>query len=205
MESGRPRFPQLTLESLDPSVRPLAEEIVRISRSGLGGPYNALLRSPVLAERTKRLLDYLRFDSSVPLRLNEFAILIQARLWTSQLQWRAHYPLALQHGLAEGVALDLREGRRPRGMRPDEEAVYDFCLELALRHEVGDAIFERVRGHLSEQQVVDLVAVFGTYVTVAMLLGVSEARVPDGEPVPLAPLPPDAPMLRLPSIPPVAP
>lgn len=199
MASGRPRFPQLTLDSLDPAVRPLAEEIVRISRSGLGGPYNALLRSPVLAERAKRLLDYLRFDSSVPLRLNEFAILIQARLWTSQLQWRAHHPLALRHGLPESVAADLREGRRPRGMRPDEEAVYDFCVELALRHEVGDTAFERIRHHLSEQQVVDLVAVFGTYVTVAMLLSVSEARVPDGEPLPLPPLARDAPILRSPT------
>ncbi|WP_375776713.1 hypothetical protein ACE103_34850 [Bradyrhizobium sp. ma5] len=30
-------------------------------------------------------LDYLRFNTSVPVRLKEFAILIQARLWTSQV------------------------------------------------------------------------------------------------------------------------
>jgi 4-carboxymuconolactone decarboxylase len=190
------RFAQITLDTLDPGIRPLAEEIIRISRSGLGGPYNALLRSPVLAERTKRLLDYLRFESSVPPRLNELAILIQARLWTSQIQWRAHCPLALAHGLSEAVASDLREGRRPRGMQADEEAVYDFCVELALRHEVGDRAFRALRAHLDEQQVVDLVAVFGTYVTVAMLLSVSEARVPEGEPLPLPPLPHDAPMLH---------
>jgi 4-carboxymuconolactone decarboxylase len=193
--SETPRFRQVTLESLDPGVRPLAEEIVRISRSGLAGPYNALLRSPVLAERTKRLLDYLRFDSSVPLRLNEFAILIQARLWTSQIQWRAHHPLAIKHGLPESVASDLREGRRPRDMRPDEAAVCDFCLELALRYEVCDATYERVRRHLSEQQVVDLVAVFGMYVMVAMVLSVSQSRIPEGEPLPLDPLPDDAPIL----------
>jgi 4-carboxymuconolactone decarboxylase len=184
-----PRFPQLTRDDLDPATLPLADEIVRISRSGLGGPYNVLLRSPVLAERMKRLLDYLRFETSLPMALNEFAILIQARLWTSQLEWRAHYPLAVQHGLPASVAADLREGRRPQAMSPEQEAVYDFCMELSTTHRVTDATFARARTLLGEQQVVDLIAVSGTYVTVAMILSVAEAAVPAGEPTPLAPLP----------------
>ena len=39
--------------------------------------------------------------SDVDRRLNEFAILIQARLWTSQVEWYAHYPIALKAGLSE--------------------------------------------------------------------------------------------------------
>ena len=70
------RFPQLTLEQLDPQARALGEEIMKISSVGLGGPYNPMLRSPIMADRLKRLLDYLRFNTSVPTRLNEFAILI---------------------------------------------------------------------------------------------------------------------------------
>ena len=49
--------------------RPLAEQIMKISRVGLGGPYNTLLRSPVLGQRMFDLLHYLRWNSSVPLRL----------------------------------------------------------------------------------------------------------------------------------------
>ena len=44
-----PRFPQLTLEQLNDQQRPLSEKIMRISSVGLGGPYNPMLRSPVLA------------------------------------------------------------------------------------------------------------------------------------------------------------
>src|SRR5665811_524310 len=83
------RFPQLTLETLDPQARPLAEEILKISSVGIAGPYNIMLRSPVFAERMKHLLDYLRFNSSLDTRLSEFAILIQGRLWTSQVEWYA--------------------------------------------------------------------------------------------------------------------
>jgi len=184
-----PRFPQLKMEDLNDQQRPLAEAIMKISSVGLGGPYNPLLRSPVMAERMFKLLDYLRFNSSVPRRLNEFAILIVARLWTSQVEWYAHYPLALKAGLPEAVAADLKDGKRPASMQPDEAAVYDFCMGLGTRHEVGDATFKRLRDIFSEQQVVDLIALSGTYVTAAMLLSAAEEGVPPGKTPPLQPLP----------------
>jgi 4-carboxymuconolactone decarboxylase len=64
-----------------------------------------MLRSPVMGRRMFAMLDYLRFDTSVSVKLNEFAILIQARLWTSQLEWSAHYPIALKAGLPQTVAM----------------------------------------------------------------------------------------------------
>jgi 4-carboxymuconolactone decarboxylase len=183
-----PRFVQLRMEDLNEQQRPLAEEIVKISSVGIGGPYNALLRSPVMAERMFKLLDYLRFNTSVPRKLNEFAILIVARQWTSQVEWYAHYPLAIKAGLSEAVAADLKEGKRPAAMQPDEAATYEFLIELSTQHEVSDATFDRLRTFLSEQQVVDLVSVSGTYVTVAMLLSAAEQGVPAGKTPPLAPL-----------------
>jgi 4-carboxymuconolactone decarboxylase len=157
---------------------------MKISSVGLGGPYNPMLRSPVMAERLKRLLDYLRFNTSLPTRLNEFAILIQGRLWTSQVEWYAHYPLALKAGLPASVADDLKANIRPRGMQPDEEVVYDVCMNMSNQHAVSDALFEKAKATLGEQQLVDLIAVSGTYVTVAMLLSLSEESVPAGKPLP---------------------
>jgi 4-carboxymuconolactone decarboxylase len=183
------RFPQLTLEQLDAQQLPLGKEIMKVSSVGLGGPYNPLLRSPVLGERMFQLLDYLRFKTSVPRRLNEFAILIQARLWTSQVEWYAHYPLAIKAGLPESVAADLKAGIRPKAMKPDEAVVYDFCTELSTTHEVSDATFKTARDLLGEQQVVDLVAVSGTYVAVAMMLAAAQETVPAGKSPPLQPLP----------------
>lgn len=35
-------------------------------------------------------------------------------------------------------------------MQPDEAAVYDFCMELSMKHKVSDATFERLRKIFSE-------------------------------------------------------
>ena len=181
------RFPQITVEELNAQQRPVAEEILKVSSVGLAGPYNPLLRSPLLADRMVKLLDYLRFNTSVPRRLNEFAILIQARLWTSQVEWVAHHPLALKAGLAESVAEDLKAGRRPTGMKPDEEIVYDLCMELSTQHQVSDATFARARTMFTDQQIVDLVTLSGTYASVAMILAVAEEPAAGGQ-TPLQPI-----------------
>lgn len=182
-----PRFAQLTLEQLNDQQRPLGEQIMKISSVGLAGPYNPMLRSPVFAQRMYDLLDYLRWHTSLPTRLNEFAILIQGRLWRSQVEWYAHYPLAIKAGLSEEVVADLKAGKRPEGMKPDEAAVYDFCMELWSKHSVSDETFDRAKALLGEQQVVDLVGVSGTYVTVAMLLAAAEESVPPGKVEPFRP------------------
>jgi 4-carboxymuconolactone decarboxylase len=175
------RFPQVKIEELSGQARALAEEINKISSVGLAGPYNPMLRSPLMADRLFRLLDYLRFNTSVPRRLNEFAILIQARLWTSQVEWYAHHPLAIKAGLSEAVAADLKAGRRPSAMQIDEAVVYDLCMELSTDHAVSDATFARARAVLTDQQIVDLIAVSGTYVTVAMLLNAAQEPAPGGQ------------------------
>jgi 4-carboxymuconolactone decarboxylase len=182
-----PRFPQLTMAQLTDAQRPLGEAIMKISAVGIAGPYNPMLRSPVFGQKMFDLLDYLRWHTSVPLRLNEFAILITGRQWRSQVMWYAHDPLAAKAGLAPQIIADLKANRRPANMRPDEAAVYDFVMELTTRHEVSDETFARAKTLLGEQQVVDLTAVTGTYVTVAMLLAMGEEGVPPGKEAPFKP------------------
>jgi 4-carboxymuconolactone decarboxylase len=182
-----PRFPQLTMADLTAAQRPLGEAIMKISRVGIAGPYNPMLRSPVFGQRMFDLLAYLRWETSVPLRLNEFTILIIGRQWRSQVEWFAHEPLALKAGLSREIIADLKAGKRPSGMAPDEAAVYDFVTELTTRHAVSDETFACAKALLGEQQVVDLTAVAGTYVTVAMLLAMAEENVPPGEEPPFKP------------------
>jgi len=183
------RFPVMKIEQLNDQQKPFADEILKVSSIGITGPYNMMLRSPVMGERMFSMLDYLRFNTSVPRKLNEFAILIQGRLWTSQVEWSAHYPLALKAGLPQSVADDLKVGKRPASMAPDEEAVYDFCMELSTRHFVSDATFKKIRAVFSDQQIVDLIGVTGTYITAAMLSNTAEDATPGGKTPPLEPLP----------------
>ena len=167
--------------------RPLAEYVMTISKVGIGGPYNLMLRSPGAAKPMLDLLDYLRFHSSVPVRLNEFAIVIQGRLWRSQVEWYVHYPNALKSGVSARTLADLKANRRPADMQPDEAAVYDFCMELYTRHAVSDATFDRLRQFLTDPQIIDLTMVSGSYASVASLLAMAEQGPPLGQRLPFQP------------------
>src|ERR1700756_538979 len=173
-----PRFPQLTMDQLSDAQKPLGEQIMKVSSVGLGGPYNPMIRSPVLGQRLYDLFYYLRWQTSVPTKLNEFAILIISRQWTSQVEWFAHAPLAAKAGLSADIIAELKAGKRPSNMAEDEAIVYDFVTELTTTKKVSDETFARAKSIFNDQQIVDLTAVSGNYVMVAMILAMAEQSVP---------------------------
>jgi len=181
------RFPQLRLDALTAEQSPVADDVLTMSSLGIKGPYNVMLRSPAMAAKLLDLLRLLRFHTTVPHHLNEFAILIQARLWTSSVEWLAHHPIALKAGLPGTVLDELRDGRRPTAMSRDVAAVYDFSIELSTTHAVSEPTYAVLRDHLDNRQIVDLTTAIGAYVTTAMLLAVGEEPTSDG-PAPLPPL-----------------
>ncbi len=176
--SKEPRFPQLTMDQLDEKQKPLGEQIMKVSSVGLGGPYNPMIRSPVLGQRLYDLFYYLRWQTSVPTRLNEFAILIIGRQWRSQVEWFAHAPIAAKAGLSADIIAELKENKRPSHMADDEALVYDFVTELTTTKKVSDETFARAKKVFNDQQIVDLTAVAGNYVMVAMMLAMAEQTVP---------------------------
>ena len=179
--SKEPRFPQLTMDQLNEAQKPLGEQIMKVSSVGLGGPYNPMIRSPVLGQRLFDLFYYLRWQTSVPTRLNEFAILIIGRQWRSQVEWFAHAPLAAKAGLSADIIAELKEGKRPAKMAEDEALTYDFVTELTTTQKISDETFARAKKVFSDQQIVDLTAVAGNYVMVAMMLAMAEETVPSGK------------------------
>jgi hypothetical protein len=92
-------------------------------------------------------------------------------------------------GLPQAVADDLKVGKRPASMQPDEAAVYDLCMDLAKDHVVSDATFKKARELFSDQQIVDLITISGVYITLAMLSNTAEDATPGGKTLPLQPLP----------------
>ena len=159
------------------------------ARGALTGPWSVLLRSPEMVNRARGLSDYLRFNSVLPPRLSEFVILITAREWTQQYEWNAHYSLALKGGLNPDIAKAIAEGRRPLSMAEDEEAAYDFCMELHRNRSVSDATYARALSRFGEQGIVDMVGLNGYYTLVAMVLNTARTPLPAGATPALAPFP----------------
>jgi 4-carboxymuconolactone decarboxylase len=199
MSRAEDRFPTIQPDQMNAEQKKLLEAIAGGARSqnygadAVGhvlrrGPFNAWMRSPELGMRLQAVGEYVRFKTSLPQHLNELAILVTAREWTSQYEWHAHHALAMKAGLDPKIAEDVATGKRPSSMKEDEAAVYDFCIELHRSKKVSDANVQRVKELFGERGVIDLVGVSGYYTAVSMTLNVAQVPVPDGKPLPLKPL-----------------
>ena len=193
------RFQLIPLENLTPEQKAMSDAIksgprAKLASSGaskpgpLGGPFNVWLRSPGIGSLIQQLGEEIRFRSSLSGKLNELAILVTARNWTSQYEWVAHHKLALEGGLDPKIAEAIAEGRRPEGMDADETLVYEFSQELQETKGVSDKMYARATTRFGERGVVDLISVNGFYVLVSMCLNVDRTPVPPGTPLPLPPL-----------------
>jgi len=174
------RFKPLKYEQLDPSQKKMADNLLAGERGSANGPYNVLLRSPEVGDLAQKLGAQLRFHSSLPRKLNEFAIILTGRYWTSQYEWYAHRRYALEAGLKEEIIAAVAEGKRPSGMLPDEEAVYNFTTELLNTKQVSNAAFRSVAEKFGETGAVDLTCVIGYYQLVSSLLNIDRYPLPDG-------------------------
>ena len=186
-EDGR-RFAPLTEATMTPRQREAYNGIVSGPRKGAAGPFNALLRSPDVADRVQKVGEYVRFHTTIPAPLNEMAILITGRFWSAQFEFWAHRRLARTAGLPDPIIDAIAEGRRPAAMSEDQRIVHDFCTELFRDRAVADATFKAVADRFGPQGVIDLIAATGYYSIVSMVLNVDRYPLPAGEEPPLKPL-----------------
>jgi 4-carboxymuconolactone decarboxylase len=181
------RFPPLKAEELTPPQKAWAEMIAPPPRNAkiTNPPYRAYVRNPDLAPRLSALSDYLRWNTSLPPRLSELAILITARQWTAQYEWFAHYPLALKGGLDPKVAGDIAAGKRPDNMKDDEAALYDLAVALYRDKKVSDPVYKAALDKFGERGIMDIIGIIGYYDLVSMTLITMEAEAPNGNVSPL--------------------
>jgi 4-carboxymuconolactone decarboxylase len=183
------RFKPLTWDEMSPAQKTMIQHLLAGDRRGVGGPFNILLRSPEMGDLAQQFGASMRFHSSMPPRLNEFAIILTARFWTAQYEWNAHRRAAAQAGLSEDIIQAVAAGKRPGKMAADEETVYNFCTELLKTHQVGDTTYQATVKAFGEKGVVDIMGVMGWYQFVSMMLNVDRYPLGPGIQPELKPLP----------------
>jgi 4-carboxymuconolactone decarboxylase len=183
------RFLPLKAEELSPPQKAWADMIAAPPRNAkfVNPPYRAYIRSPDLAPKLTALAEYLRWNTSLPPRLSEMAILITARQWTAQYEWFAHYPLAIKGGLDPKVADDIAAGRRPDTMKDDEAALYDLAMALYRDKKVSDPVYKAALEKFGERGIIDIIAIMGFYDITSMTLITMQAGAPN-ESVPPLPI-----------------
>jgi 4-carboxymuconolactone decarboxylase len=187
--SAQDRMPPIPVSQQTEAQKKAIAEFTAARKAPVSGPFVPMLRSPEVMNRARAMGDYLRFNSVLPPRLSEFAILITARRWTQNYEWDAHSSLALRGGLSADVIKAIAEGRRPERMAADEEVLYTFCDELHRNQSISDPTYARTVATFGEQGVIDILGISGYYTMLAMVLNTARTPVPAGHTPALAPFP----------------
>ncbi len=182
------RIPLPSRAEMTPEQQAVHDEVVSGPRGTVIGPLRAAIHNPELARRWSALGEILRFDTSLPKRLNELAILVTGRRWTSQVEFLVHGRAAAAAGVAPEAVEAIRLGQAP-ALPEDEREVYEFARQLQQTGQVPLPAYRAVSARWGARGVVELTAVIGYYTMVAMTLNAHEIPLPDGEEPPLRHLP----------------
>ena len=177
-----PRLPELSEATFTAEQRGLADSIKSGPRGQfkLSGPFAIYLHSPSYGELAQKLGGHLRFKTSIPPRLSEFAILCTGAIWKAQYEWAAHAVLGEKAGIKPETIRALQAGRPPKSAPKDEMAIYAFVKELYAKKRVSTPTFNRVKKILGDAGIVELVGTLGYYAMVSMLLNTFKAPLPEG-------------------------
>lgn len=174
------RLPPLQTEDMTDEQRRVHGELMAAYDGKVAITHLTWLRSPALASQIAKFGPYIRHQC-LDYRKRELAILIAGRASHSPVEWYLHLPFAREAGIEEDIITALAEQRRPDFTRGEDTALYDFASELLSRdHAVSDATYQAAMQHLGAAQVVELVAITGYYVMMAMLIGAFRFELPEG-------------------------
>jgi 4-carboxymuconolactone decarboxylase len=170
------RLPRFEAATATDEQKAVLQDILGGPRGNLDGPFLGWIFSPELAQHAQRLGAFCRYQTGLPLRLSELAILVTAARWQAQAEWFIHYPIAMQAGLPADVAEAIRIGLEPKFVEKDDKLIYRFATELYELKRVSDATYQQAVDRFGHTVVVNLVGLLGYYALVAMTLNVFEMR-----------------------------
>ncbi len=170
---AEPRLPTIPPDQYTPEQKKAAEDFLAARKVPVFGPFEPMMHSPEVMSMARAMGDYLRYHSAVGNTLSELVILVTAREWSQDYEWSVHQPIALKAGITQDIADAVADGRRPAGMSPDQEIVYDFTTELLKNKRVSDPTFSRAEQRFGKKGVVDMAGISGYYTFLAMQLNMA--------------------------------
>jgi alkylhydroperoxidase family enzyme len=144
----------------------LAGEIARIKggRGALINIYKLLLHSPTVCMTWFEHIGAIRWKTNLSPRLREIAIVrvAQSAKYTYALQ--QHIPgIAVPDGVSLEECEALKDWSASGKFSEAERAALAYVDAMIAGPEVPDAVFNAVRNHYSEREVVELTVLVGTY------------------------------------------
>ncbi|MBI1398443.1 MAG: carboxymuconolactone decarboxylase family protein [Betaproteobacteria bacterium] len=159
------------LSQLDADAAPeLAARITRERGGKLLSLYRVLLHSPKVAEAWLQFFTVIRQQCDLSARHREAAILQVAVLNRARYEFEQHIPFALAAGLTESMIQAIRNGTDDAGFTDTDRAVLAYTRAMTRDVQVPDDVFEAVKRHFPDAQMVELTATIGGYNLVSRFL-----------------------------------
>jgi 4-carboxymuconolactone decarboxylase len=178
---AQPRLPAiLKHEDLASGHQHFFDRIVR-TRGWISGVFQVLLHSPDMAERMAYVGGFFLDGTILPPAVKALTGLIVARELDSDYVWHASADIARRAGI-DGKLIDaLEKGAAVAGLSREQDALFEFCYQLLRgNHHVTDATYESVISHFGAPIAVQVAAVLGYNVMMALAANAFDVA-PDGD------------------------
>lgn len=147
-----------------PELAALIERIRGARRGRLLNIYRLLLHSPSIATAWLEFNSAIRFDTELDGPTRELAIMLVAILNGVDYIVRAHgMNYALKEGLNPAQVEELADWRASGAYDPRQRALLAYVEAMTREVDVPEDVFDRVREHYSEQELVELTVLVGAY------------------------------------------
>ncbi len=169
---------------IDEENRPELSGLIAKIRGARGGRllniYRIMLHSPALAGGWFELNQAVRFNTEIDGQSRELAVMRVAILNGVDYIVQAHGPTyALMEGLTAGQVDALTEWSASGLFSDQQRALLSYVDAMTRQIDVPDEVFEAMRTHYNERQIVELTILIGAY---NMLTRVLKALEIDPEP-----------------------
>jgi 4-carboxymuconolactone decarboxylase len=159
-----------------------------VTASPPNGPSSIAIHSPEFARRRLQVSDYLRFETAIPERILELALLVTARSMDCPYVWNAHAAAARNAGVSDAVVAAIRDKQPLPSMPADQSAIVSYGMELFRTHRVTQETFQAALDQFGSLRLVELTAIMGHYVQNAFFLNAFAVDLPDQGDEPLLPV-----------------
>lgn len=154
-----------------PELSELADRISSGRRGKLINVYRTLLHSPPLAESWFNHINQVRWGTEIDGRLREIVIIRLGHLVASAYVLRQHVPvLAAGEGMTQTECDELSDWENSDPFSDAERAVLAYVDAMTRDIVVPDDVFEPLRTHYTDRQIVELTLMIGAYISHARVL-----------------------------------
>jgi alkylhydroperoxidase family enzyme len=157
-------------ENSSPAVRALADQIRRERDGRMLNLYSMLLNAPPVAEGWLALFTAIRQQCTLRGDYRELIILRVALLNGASYEYQVHVPFALREGITQAQLDTLDRWQDSAALMPAQRAVLAYTDAMTRDIHVPDAVFDALRGHFNQREIVELTVTIGGYNLVSRFL-----------------------------------